>query len=88
MRRPVQGSNVLNLNCKSTTERKEKEKGPTASLELTTYSPASYYLRLYNQFTMVACTLPVAWAKTQALCPPLPLLVTSQPASNAILALN
>jgi hypothetical protein len=67
------------FNCKSA-HRKKREKGPTAILELAFYSPASYYLRLYNHFTMVACTLPVAWAETQALCPPLPLLVASQPA--------
>ena len=85
---PVQGSNVMNFNCKSAHRKKEKRKDPTASLELTIYSPASNYLRLYNQFTMVACTLPVAWAETQALCPPLPLLVARPPASTAILALT
>jgi hypothetical protein len=60
--------------------QKERKKAPTAILELTIYSPASYYLRLYNQFTMVACTLPVARAETQALCPLLSILVASQPA--------
>ena len=71
----------MNSNCNSFHRKKGKE-GPTANLELRTYSPASYYLRLYNQLTMAACTLPVARAETQAQCPPLSIIVASQPASQ------